>query len=362
MKRFSQNNRGSILLIAILVLYMMVALAVSFTGANLSEISNTRRYYHSAAAFWLAEAGINMYMHDPTILNDNGTKHVLYGDGEILISKDDSKSMLRLVTATGTYGGLKRSIQISYPSMVPQAYQNVISTRGDILVNGSKTSAIINGQARISGTIGGTSANADVYFENFSEREPRSLTGLDAKDFIRSTRELVAGYPSEQVLYLKGNGTVILAPGDVVGKTIVYVEGAGVVINSNALVQPGQTLTVISTGNVTFNQNGFQPANSNLNIIGWEGYTESVAAASRHRGLIYTHGRAIFDNIKDSSTTTGGVIAEGGVVLGNIWSTKTFNYADMARGGICPPGFEALRGKGRLQVASKPISWKEVAN
>jgi hypothetical protein len=134
-----------------------------------------------------------------------------------------------------------------------------------------------------------------------------------------------------------------------------------VTINTSGLVGANQDLTVITTGSVTFNQNGAQAAGSQLNIIAWGGYNETVSAPSTYNGVIYTHGVADFDRITADSVTNGSVIADGGIVLGEIWSTKIFNYADQTNGGITPPpGFAGLKGATTMNIATQPTLWKEI--
>ena len=76
-------------------------------------------------------------------------------------------------------------------------------------------------------------------------------------------------------------------------------------------------------------------------------------------GSIYTHGIAHFDGIYDT-TVTNGVIANEGIAIGEIWSTKTFNYADTTIDEIVPAGFEGLLGGGGFRVCGRPDAWKAI--
>jgi hypothetical protein len=372
------NNKGSILIVSLMVLYILASQSVSFSLFDVSELNESRRYCRSVSAFWLAEAGINMYMHDPTLLNQ-GAKTIDFGGGSIHLSRDDSKPLVRLINAIGIYQGTQKAIQISYTANVPEAYKNAVSTKGDITINGAKVSVIANDKVRLSGKFMSTSHNS-VFFEDKQEGVDPTLTSVadpsilpsdndqaQLRAFIKSFGELVSSYPSDQVLYLKGQDTyTINADTPLAGKKIVYVEGnndkdGNVVIEVNG-VAADQNLTIIATGTVTFHQSGYQAPNSTLNIIAWRGYEESVSAPSMNRGIIYTHGVARFDQITENSTTSGSVIADGGLEFGEIWSTKVFNYADMTRTGVYPPGFEKLTG-GSLDTnaAQKPNLWRQVA-
>jgi len=367
------NNKGSVLLIAILVLYLIIMISVNFFMVNTNEMNYARQYYHSSAAFWLAEAGANVYMSNPSMLDGQASAEIDYANGKVELTRDDSHPSFRYVDCIGTVGGIQREIQIAYPANVPEVFNNSISTNGNITVNGSKTAAIINGQTRISGEITGATANSNVSFDDAAQGVDSSLTSLSYvnssgnntdSDFVSNNRALIANYPPSQVLYLNNTESTTLTPEQVAGKTIVYVEGDGgggnVTINTNALVQANQTLTVIATGTVTFNQSGNQAANSSLNIIAWGGYNETVSASSSYHGIIYTHGVADFDQIKADSVTNGSVIADGGIVLGDIWATKIFNYSNMLSNGTYPPGFETLIGGSTMGVALKPVSWREI--
>ncbi len=373
MNKFN-NQRGSILLIAALILYMLIAVGASFMLANVNEINYSRRYYYSIAAFWLAEAGINMFMHDPAMLEQSLHKQLAYGGGTIDVSRDDTQPMYRFITSVGTFAGVQKKIQITYPALVPEVYKNAVSSKGNISINGNKVSAIFNGQTRVSGEINGTSKNADVFFEDTQEGVDPNLTSLNYvpkagansfSNFVANNRALLAGYSENEIVHVQSQDTYPVTAQALAGKKIIYIEGnegsTDVVINSNGLVGPNQSVTVITTGTVTFNQSGFQAAGSQFNIIAWGGYRESVSAPSSHRGLVYTHGVATFDKILDTSVTNGGVVADGGIVLGDVWSTKVFNYANMAAQGQYPPGFERLGGGSTTGIAAKPNSWKEIS-
>lgn len=371
------NNKAS-LLVAMTVLYILITISVGFVLFNTIEMSSARRYYHSTAAFWLAEGGINMYMINPDMLNDNFSMSMAYGDGTIYLARDDSKPMFRYVTATGEVGGVRRKIQIGYVANVPEAYQNSISTKGDITISGKKVSLVINDKTRLGGKVVNNSSFGHVLFEDAQPNQDPSLTSLvyphvtsssgendEFQNFVQNNHDLLAYYSKDEVLYVKTDGTFTMpTDGSLAGKKIVYIEGGdnggNVIIDSNNVVAKNQNLTIIATGNVTFNQSGFQAPNSQLNIIAWQGYNETVSAPSSFQGLIYTHGLATFDQVKASSVNNGGLIADGGIVFGEVWSTKMFNHADFTKQGSYPPGFERLTGGSMSKVAPYPTTWKEI--
>jgi hypothetical protein len=184
-------------------------------------------------------------------------------------------------------------------------------------------------------------------------------------DFVDFYRGLISNYSRDEVIYIKGNGSYTLTPDDSLkGKKIVFVDGnegeGNVTIQLNGTWDKGETLTVVSTGTVTFNQGGSIPSDSQLNIVAWSGYHETAILPSEFNGIIYTHGVAEFDNIFASSVTNGCVIAQGGLAFGEVWSPKTFKYANVFRDGALPPGFQGLASDGSNGYAATPLSWKEI--
>ncbi len=345
----------------------MISAAVALVCSQ--EIGYARQYYHGTRAFWLAEAGINKYMKDPALLDAATSKEYDYGNGKLLLTKDDSKPGLRLIVSTGTFAGISKKIQITYLSSVPEVYKNALSSNGNISINGDKTSAYLSGQIRINGNVTGSSHNAEVFFENIAQGVDNNLTSLvfnnsqsavTLDNFTNQMNVLVASYPQDQVVNIKNDNLTVTAD-TLNGKKIVYVEG-NVTINSNDVINAGQNITIIASGTVTFNQSGEQPENSQLNIIAYGGYNETVSKPSSYRGLIYTHGTAKFDKIKAASVSNGSIIADGGVVLGDIWATKIFKYADMATNEKYPSGFEAFTGGTISIMSEKPIAWKQLWN
>jgi len=312
-------------------------------------------------------------MKDTTLLDQNDDQIIPYGAGTIRLTKDDSKAMVRRVTSTGEFAQNRRSVQITYPINIPEVFQNAVSTQAGITVRGNKSSLIVNDKARVGGKLTNTSKFSNVLFDDIQENVPAEMTTItypdadrngrpdEYEDFVTYNKSLIENYRPAEVVHLKGNNTFTITPGSqLTGKKIVFVEGGNVTINFNGAVEKGQNLTVISTGTVTFNQMGNQPADSQLNIIAWKGYRETSLLPSTHKGMIYTHGTATFDNIYDTSVTEGGLVANGGIEIGEVWSTKTIRYANTRQNGIFPPGFEGLVTQGTASVAIQPTSWSEI--
>lgn len=371
------NNKGAVLILAYIVLFALLTLSAGIASFNINEHNYARRHYFSTAAFWLAEAGINIFMKDTRVLDQTGSYTMQDGNGMIDITKDDSNFRRRVVTATGTFAGIKRSIQITYPAKAPEVFRNTVSTKGDLVIEGKKAMAAINDKTRLNGKIIDHGEHSRVFLEDKDEGVSAGLVSLnypDANnngvadefaDFVQINRGILQNYPSEEVLYIKGNGTYMIAPDSSLdGKKIIYVEGdeghGNVVILFGEGLKKNQQMTIISTGTVIHNLTGFAAPDSQLNIISWTGYWETAALPASHNGVIYTHGIAHFDNIYDTTVTNGNVIANGGIAIGEIWSTKTFNYADTTTDEIVPAGFEGLVGGGGSGYVTKPDAWKAI--
>lgn len=360
-----------------MVLFVLVTLSSSIALFNFSELNESRRYRDSTAAFWLAEAGINRYLANPAMLDEQGMKTILMPNGMIKLVKDDSHQKYRVVMSTGIVGGSERRVQIKYPAL-SSIFESTVSVKGNLSIEGRKSSLVINDKLRLSGQVINTSVYPLAFFEDKQEgvREPLvSINYPDAdrngiadefSDFVAFNRALIARYPEDEVVYIKADGTYTITPdSSLEGKKIIYIEGSqegegNAVIQFAGALSKGQNLTIIATGTVTHNQAGVAQEDSRLNIIAWEDYMETAALPSIQNGVIYTHGTAYFDEIHDTSVTNGSVIANEGVVIREVWSTKIFNYADMRRKGIVPPGFEGLVGGGVSGYMPNPTSWREI--
>lgn len=371
------NNKGAVLILSYIVLFALLTLSAGIVNFNINEHNYARRHYFSTAAFWLAEAGINIFMKDPRILDQTGS-HTLHDDnGMVHVTKDDANFRYRVVTATGTFAGTEKSIQITYRAKAPEVFRSTVSANGDLVINGKKAMVSINDKTRLNGKMIDHGEHSRVFIEDKNEGVAASLVSLtypDANnngiadefaDFVQINRDILQNYPPEEVLYIKGNGTYLIAPDSSLDeKKIIYIEGdegnGNVIILFGEGLKKDQKMTIISTGTVVHNQTGFAAPGSQLNIISWAGYLETASLPSTHNGTIYTHGIARFDNIYDTTVTNGSVIANGGIAIGEIWSTKTFNYADTTIDEIVPAGFEELIGGGASGYVAKPGGWKAI--
>ncbi|MFC1510624.1 hypothetical protein ACFL49_03085 [Candidatus Omnitrophota bacterium] len=371
------NNKGSVLIVSYVVLFVLMTISVGIALLNINEVNAARRYYYGVKAFWLAEAGLSMYINDASFLMGKSRKSILEGDGRVLIMVDDSDQSKRLVTSTGIYQNVRKRLQLEYPSNLPESLKNSISVKGDFLITGKKSSLILNDKLRISGELINRSTFGNVIVEDNLDQvssESVSLVYPDANgngikdefnDFVEHNRAILKNYRDDEVVYITGDDTYFITPNfELEGKKIVYIEGhedgAHVVIPFGSFLNEGEQLTIITTGKVTLNQGGTAARNSQLNIIAWEGYTETAVVPGVHQGIVYTHGEARFEDIYETAVTNGSVIALGGITVGEVWSSKIFNYQDMRIKGELPPGFEGLVGGTSSGYITKPIFWREL--
>jgi len=371
------NNKGAVLILVYMVLFVLIALSASVSMFNFSELSESRRHRDATIAFWLAESGINQFVANPAILDDVLTVTMDDEVGEIILSKDDSNPKYRIVLSKGKVRGIERTIQIKYPAL-STIFENTISSKGDIIIEGKKSSLMVNDKLRLGGGVKNNSKFPLIFFEDKVEGVNAPLVSItypdannngvadEFEDFVVFNRKLISRYPEDEVIYIKGNNTYTIIPDKTIeGKKIIFIEGdeegeGNVVIQFSGALGENQELTVIATGTVTHNQSGIAQKNSQLNIIAWSDYFETAILPSIHNGIIYTHGTAYFDEVHDTSVTNGSIVANEGIVIREVWSTKTFNYSDVRKRGVVPPGFEGLVGGGVAGYADKPSTWKEI--
>jgi hypothetical protein len=372
-----RNQRGAVLIVSYIMLFALMTMSAGLAIFNFNEINYARRYTRSVQAFWLAESWIHRYLADPGILEKESRLIIDEPNSRVILERDDSHPEGRRLTASATVQGVKRSIRVTFPVKSSDVFNNTFSVNGNILIGGQRTAVRIDDKTRMSGSVQENSTYASVYFEDKKERVHPGLVSLsypdtnqngqvdEFSDFVQFHREQLAQYPQQEVLYLQGNGTyTISAQSNLQDKKFIYVEGeegqGNVVIPVSGMLQPQQKITIISTGKVTVNVAGLMPDSAQLNVIAWSGYKETAAVAGTLRGTIYTHGQAVFDNIYDTSLTYGNLIANEGVRMGEIWSTKLFQYADIRQGDAVPAGFEGMIGGGTSGYVSIPDSWKDV--
>ena len=102
-------------------------------------------------------------------------------------------------------------------------------------------------------------------------------------------------------------------------------------------------------------------ANSQLNTVSWDNYSEGTIFYSTHSGVNYTHANANYTSILSYSVTEGNVVANGNVTANMLGVIKRFDYeSPFDEDGLVPPGFEGLVGTGSGGYSSTPSDWKEI--
>ncbi len=392
MKKLLKNNKGIILITSYLVLASLLTLTAGLTTSSISELNYSRRFRDAAAAFWAAEAGANRFLSDTTMLDGVSPEaDITIGSYTVHVEKDDSDAQARLVTATGTANGISRTIQMTFPSLPPDIFDNTVSTGGNFRsFGGSFSTSYLNvyDKTRLGGTYVNNAINLSTTFEDKLQSQDTANTTLkypdannngtadEFSDFKAYNQELISNYPPEDVVYVTPNAgeTVVIYPNktfdgeNLVGKKIIYVEGPNAGDGDVQLWfdatnwQDDQNVTIISTGTVTY----VQPLqgvtnNSKLNAIAWDDYSQGSVITSRHDGTVYAHDDALFTEILSDSETTGNVIANDLLQFTEFLQTdKDFFYADPIIDGLVPPGFEGLIGGGGGGYATTPSLWKEI--
>ncbi len=407
-----KTQKGAALITAYFVITSLITLGTGFAMMSINELNNARRYRDSAEAFWTAEAGINQFVHDTTMLDDTGSDTITLGSHSATISKDDSDPQQRVVTAVSVVGGQTRTVQVSFPKNPPGIFSNTLSGGLNFhTIGASLRSSYLNiyGKMRFAGIYDDDAFNLVENFQDPAYSQPSgevTLTYPDADgdgtahefdDFVAYNRALVDSYPEdetlhiipetdEDVVYIYPNSTYKDEP--IAGKKIVFVddaEGEGdVEIIFGAGWQDHEDLTVITTGSVSY----FQPLenavnDSNLNVIAWDDYSQASLLVSYHNGVIFANDQAFFTEVLSESENTGVVIANGlrpndaDNVCITPWNcydpdesaihfteflqtTKDFYYANPIEGSQVPFGFEGLISAGGSGYSSTPNSWKEL--
>lgn len=380
------NEKGAALVVSMFALTALFGLTASFALTSTAELGNSSRHRDSTEAFWIAEAGINRFLQDTTLL-DGGDQTVNIGSHSVALSKDDSDSQQRIVTATATVDGVERSIQVTFPANPPSLFDNTLSSGGNIDLDGFIAGLTVDGQTRLSGQFHDNGFWTSGSFDDKQENISSSLTTLQYPDmnnngtsdefsdfvaynsaFVDPTDPNYTGeYSADEVLHIQTDGTVNLWPfSDLQGKKVVFVEGStagagDVNIWFDTSWLADQNITVISTGSVNYVQPLQNPAaNSQLNTISWDSYNELAILYSTHSGVTYTHDEAHYGSIISFSQTSGLLVSNSDVSLDLILVWKQFDYENpIDDNGAVPPAFQGLISGGGGGYSSEPDSWIE---
>lgn len=370
------NNKGVALIFSYFVLVVLFILMAGFALSTVQELTDAKRFRDGTAAFWLAEAGINQFLQNPSLL-DGGTQTINYGSHNVVLSKDDTSPLMRYVTAAGHVRNSTRELVVQFQGNAPYVFNNTMSSGGNLSLAGFIAKLEVFGPTRLTGVYSKSGLGASGWFEDKQEGVDSGLTTFQYpdsdnngtsdqfNDFVEFNRDIVSTYPSDEVVYIQSNDTQVIYPGsDLTGKKVVYVEGSSagsgdVDIIFDAGWQDDQNLTIISTGNVDYIQPLQLSTDSQLNIIAWDGYNEGAILYSTHRGVTYSHSAANFYSIFDYSETTGNIIANSGINAYETLSWKRFYYGEPLTDGNLPPGFQGLIALSPSGYSSIPSGWKE---
>lgn len=385
------NNKGSALVFSMLVLSTFLTLTAGYMAANVNENNTAKRHRESAKALWAAEAGLNEFIKDNTIL-DAGPLTYALGGSDLTIHKNDTDPEMRYVTATATSNGVTRSIQMDFPAMPFYALNNTLSTGGDldfVIIPNPHTGGTMGngalsvwGTTKITGTFNltlpPTSNVSQAWFENFEANVDPTQTTLqypdantngtpdDFDDFKAHNQQILSGLDSSEYVYIQAhdNATYVITPNNYYGKKMIYIEGdqegqGDVDIFFAADLQHALNLTIVTTGKVSFIQPALNPTGSKLNTISWGDFAQSVAVnQANHEGITYTHNQAIFD-VWGQYNSKGPIVANNGLYAESARHWERLQWADLVSNGL-PTGFSGLIAARPNGYQNTPIAWREL--
>ncbi len=375
--RIVKNKKGSALLMSLMVVGTLVTLSAAFTISTVNEMNNSRRYQSSAKSFWIAEAGVNEFMADPSML-DAGDVTRIFGTYSVDLSKDDTDPNERILTAIATANGVSRTLEVKFPANPAILYDNTMSSGGDLNLFGLLAKLDIYDKTRLSGEFNKSGFLSIADLEDLQENVPSDQTTFtypdadengtpdEFSDFVQFNRDLIATYDPSEVLYISGDSTQLIYPnGALAGKKIIYVEGGSpgtgdVNVLFDTTWQTGENMTIISTGDVFYVQPLQIFRDSQLNVVSWNDYNEASILLSSHDGVTYAHDNANFLSVLSYSETRGNVISNGDIDCFEALTWKRFIYDDAISEGSVPPGFEGLLAASGGGYSSTPSSWKEI--
>jgi len=357
------NKKGLALIFVYLVIMILTIIGSAFFCASITEKNSVVRQSDSTRAFWIAEAGLSQAYANWSNGVAQPDSAVSFGGGTYNINV----SSLPNVTITAVFGTAQRTLNAVF-TRIPTTFDNTLSVGRNMSLAGLLAKVNVRGKTRISGSYSQTFA-AQGTFEDKQTGVDQSLTTIKLSDyddngtqdqfsdFVQFGRNVVNAYPSNQVAYIKNNGTVVVIPnGAMLGKKILFVEGAAAGQGNVNIVFDGtwranEDLTIIATGNITYLEPLQFNSPARLSTISWGDYNEASIFRSQHESVIYTHEDANFVDVLDWGTTTGNVIANRDVSLLEVLTNETYYYSDRAKKGDMPPGFERLNttsGTGKL--------------
>jgi len=391
-----KNKKGVVLILALLGLSIPLILSSSLSLLTTSEQKQSYNYRDSVKAFWLAEAGIQRYLKDPSIITVPGRPEDIDVQGyTVTIDQTDEYHSWgipkqRVLTSSATVNNIERTLSLTFPPLTPNVFDNTISGGNNLTLTALFAGIDIDHKTRISGSYskyglaiglfddkveGVDSYDTTLRYPDMNNND----TSDEFNDFILYNREMIAAnYTEDEYIYIDWDDYKIENPTateypilpnnqEYRDKKIIYVESeteneGDVEIIFGSSWAANQNITVISTGNVKYVQPLQNPAaNSQLNTISWDSYQESAVFYSTHSGVTFSHKQAQYGSILSVSETTGNLLANEDIsfILGGVW--KMFYYSNpIDELGLVPPGFEGLITGGVSGFSSTPCEWKEI--
>lgn len=397
---FELNNRGSALIFSFLVLSVLLTLSAAFAVRSMTELQQSQRYRDSSAAFWLAEAGINQFQKNTTMLDGSNSTTISLGSHQVDVNKVDS-STKRLVNSIAQVNGVTRHIQIEYAANPPDVFNNAVSAGNNITVN--FTSAIgtgwwVTGRTRHTGVMSGTGPlgslvyNPEVYWNwdmgDYQNGIPMGQTTLtypdvnsngipdEFNDFVKLNKANLGlnpdggcvspkKYACSEILYVWTTGTATIIPNEgLAGKKVIFVEGSNS-SQGNVNIVFGTTwaqhpdITIIATGAITMT---YPKSNNKIHTISWGNYNEVTQPDWDNRGVRYTHSNAsVWDANSSDTWFKGSLIANGNIAYrADRGGGRLHEYESMLENGVVPSGFEGMIGTSTTGYASTPSAWREI--
>ena len=369
MLHYEMNSRGSALILSYMVIVVLTLLGSAYMASSISESNIARRYSDSRCAFWIAEAGLAQAYHDWVSNPNYSGATASFGGGSYTVTKNPYSPE---TTVTANFGSGQKVVKANFVR-IPLPFENTISAGDNLSLAGLLARIEVYGKTRISGAYSKT-GGASGSFEDKQEGVPQSQTTIpipdynnngiadEFGDFVEFGREAVAGYPSDEVVYIQTNGTVNIFPNQsLVGRKVIFVEGnspgtGNVNIFFDGNWQEGEDLTVISTGDITYLEPLQFQEEARLSTVSWGDYNEASIFRSEHESVIYAHDDANFVDILDWGSTTGNIIASDDISLLEVLTYEKYYYSSRAYNGDLPPGFQHLSGSsGRVRV----MDWQQ---
>ncbi len=351
------NRKGAALIFVYMVIMLMTITSAAFFARSFSENSGIRRYSDGVRAFWIAEAGMAQGYSSWLVSSGYTGGITSFGGGSFTVTKSASAPQ---VSVTGTYGNAQRALSANF-IRIPHPFENTLSVGGNLSLSGLLARVEVYDKTRVSGTY--SKSGGSDYFQDKQTGVNTDYTKIpipdynsngtsdEFGDFVQFGRNAAQSYPSDEVVYIQNNGTVLIYPDrDLIGKKVIFVEGSSpgqgnVNILFDATWGSGEDLTIISTGEITYIEPLQYPAeHSRLSTASWGDYNEASIFRSEHQSVIYAHDDANFVDILDWGSTTGNIIANGNMGLFEVLTYEKYYYSDRAMNGDIPPGLQWLSG------------------